>query len=346
MKPEVWQITNEAAIRQRLRWLEDIPPGTIFFEPSGLHFIVVEKINNELSLILLEQVNFTSKLVQSCLDIDNPLYLVAPYAQAAMLGLAWSREPQRIYLAGFGGGRIPLVLHHYFPKTIIECTEIDPTLIEVATKFFGVQLDERLRVTCQDGREYLVQCSQDIKYDLMFIDVVLGNGYFPYSLSTQEFYELCQSHLSPEGVVVVNLLNQGSFYSEKVKTIQSVFKYVYLCPLEVGNTIIIGTNGTFIDESELISRVQSLQEHHQFPFPFLERAQDVKMGSQLSEYMPDIEQAQILTDTSPPDQYFDDLPSFNTLFAKVGRDNPCPCGSGKEFQYCHGQRAQRSSFST
>jgi spermidine synthase len=339
MEPEVWQVTNEAAIRQRLRWLDDLPPGMIFFEPSGLHFIFVEKVNNELRLVLLEQVNFTSNLVQSCLDLNAPLYLVSPYNQAAMLGLAWCREPQRIYMAGFGGGRIPLVLHHYFPKATIECTEIDPTLIEVATKYFGVELDERLKVACQDGRDYLAQCSQDIKYDLIFIDVFLGNGYFPYSLTTKEFYELCQSHLSPEGVVVVNLINKGSFYTEKVKTIQSVFKYIYLCPLDVGNRIIIGTNGTFIDEAELISRVQSLQQRHQFPFPFRDRALEVKMGSQLSEYMPDLEQAEILTDTSPPDQYFDDLPSFNTLFAKVGSDNPCPCGSGKEFQHCHGQRA-------
>ena len=336
MKAKDWQVTNETAIRQRLHWLNELSPGLIFFEPSGPHFIAVEKVNSQLRLVLLEQVNFRSKLVQSCLDLDEPLYLVLPYSQAAMLGLAWSREPQRIYMAGFGGGRIPLVLHHYFPETIIECTEIDPTLIEVATKYFGVELDERLRVTCQDGREYLAQCGQDIKYDLIFIDVVLGNGYLPYSLTTKEFYELCQSHLSPEGVVVVNLLNQGSFYSEKVKTIQSVFKCVYLCPLEVGNNIIIGTNGTFIDESELISRVQSLQENHQFPFPFLEMAKEVKMGSQLSQYVPNFEQAQILTDASQPDRYFDDLPSFNTLFAQVGADAPCPCGSGKVFQHCHG----------
>ena len=97
MEPEVWQVTNEAAIRQRLRWLDDLPPGMIFFEPSGLHFIVVEKVNNELRLVLLEQINFTSKLVQSCLDLNKPLYLVSPYSQGAMLGLAWSREPQRIY---------------------------------------------------------------------------------------------------------------------------------------------------------------------------------------------------------------------------------------------------------
>jgi spermidine synthase len=336
MDAELWRITNEAAIKQRLNWLKERSPGTLFFEPSGLHFIVVEKINSQVRLVLLEQTNFTSNLVQSCLDLNEPLNLVLLYSQAAMLGLAWSDEPQKIYMAGFGGGRIPLVLHHYFPKTIIDCTEIDPTLIEVATQFFGVQLDERLRVTCQDGREYLARCAPDIQYDMIFMDVVLGNGYMPYSLTTKEFYELCQSCLSPTGVVIVNLLNKGSFYSEKVKTIYSVFKYVYLVPLEAGNTIIISTNGTFVDKVELLSRVQSLQQRYQFPFPIEERALEVKLSSQLPDYVPNFEQAEILTDASPPQQYFNDLPAFNTVFARVGENDPCPCGSGKTFQYCHG----------
>lgn len=26
---------------------------------------------------------------------------------------------------------------------------------------------------------------------------------------------------------------------------------------------------------------------------------------------------------------------------KVGRNNPCPCGSGKKFKYCHGPQTKR-----
>ena len=29
----------------------------------------------------------------------------------------------------------------------------------------------------------------------------------------------------------------------------------------------------------------------------------------------------------------------NDVYAKVGRNDPCPCGSGKKFKYCHGQLA-------
>ena len=30
-----------------------------------------------------------------------------------------------------------------------------------------------------------------------------------------------------------------------------------------------------------------------------------------------------------------------TEVMKVGRNNPCPCGSGKKFKYCHGPHARR-----
>ena len=34
---------------------------------------------------------------------------------------------------------------------------------------------------------------------------------------------------------------------------------------------------------------------------------------------------------------FDDLPSLTNVFGKdVGRNDPCPCGSGKKFKRCHG----------
>jgi preprotein translocase subunit SecA len=26
-----------------------------------------------------------------------------------------------------------------------------------------------------------------------------------------------------------------------------------------------------------------------------------------------------------------------TMFANVNRNDPCPCGSGKKFKYCHGR---------
>lgn len=331
-----WQRTNLEAIQQRLQWLHEQPDGTIYSEPSGVHFIMVKKAKSLIQLALVGQVTLTSDLVQSELDFENPLNLVSRVSQAMMLSLAWNSNPKQIYIVGLGGGRIPLVLHHYLTNARIECTEIDPTLIDIATKFFGVQLDDRLRITVQDGREYLVEQNQETQYDLIFIDAMLGSGYSPYRLSTKDFYELCQTRLSREGVIIVNLLEIDRFYADKVKTIQSVFEQVYLSPVKGGNRIIIAHNGSPKEKSEIVFQSEVLEDKHQFLFPLVNWAREIKMGAELQNYVLNLDHAQILTDASPPTGYFDNLPSFNTVFAKVDGNHPCPCGSGQLFKNCHG----------
>jgi len=88
--------------------------------------------------------------------------------------------------------------------------------------------------------------------------------------------------------------------------------------------------------SEILERIQGLQKDYHFAFPLSESAVQVKIGSQLSECIPQLDQAQVLVDTEPPVGYFDDLPSFNPLFAQGVSTRPCPCGSGQLFQACHG----------
>ncbi|MEG3894422.1 MULTISPECIES: fused MFS/spermidine synthase [unclassified Microcoleus] len=300
-----WQAINLGAIGQRLAWLQQQPDGIIFCKDSGVHYVAVKKDKHQIKLSLVEKVNLHTDLLQSVCDFKNPLHLVSEYTQAMMLGLVWQSQPQRIYIAGFGGGRIPLVLHHYLPETVIECADVDPIAIEAATQCFGVLFDGRITVAIQDGREYLEQQNPDIKYDIIMTDVFFGNGYFPHRLATKEFYEICEKRLSSEGVVLVNLLQRDEFYAEKIKTFQSVFSQVCLCPWKDINSVLIGSNSAILDKNEIVSRAKYLQDGHQFSFPLTDISQEVKLGTELAEAIPNLEKAQILHDDSPPAGYFD-----------------------------------------
>ncbi|MEG4341983.1 fused MFS/spermidine synthase [Microcoleus sp. A003_D6] len=300
-----WQAINLGAIGQRLAWLQQQPDGIIFCKDAGVHYVAVRKDKYQINLSLVEKVNLHTDLLQSVCNFQNPLHLVSEYTQAMMLGLVWQSQPQRIYIAGFGGGRIPLVLHHYLPETVIECADVDPIAIEAATQCFGVQFDGRITVAIEDGREYLEQQNPDIKYDIIMTDVFFGNGYFPHRLATKEFYELCEKRLSSEGVVLVNLLQRDEFYAEKIKTFQSVFSQVCLCPWKDINSVLIGSNSAILEKDEIVSRAKYLQDGHQFSFPLTDRAQEVKLGTELAEAIPNLDQAQILHDDSPPAGYFD-----------------------------------------
>ncbi|MEQ9670269.1 SEC-C metal-binding domain-containing protein [Coleofasciculus sp. G2-EDA-02] len=120
-----------------------------------------------------------------------------------------------------------------------------------------------------------------------------------------------------------------------MKTIQAVFAQVYLFPLDVGNTVVLATNSPPLNLPEILERIQVLQNDHQFAFPLSETAVQVKIGSRLIECIHQLDRAKVLVDAEPPVGYFDDLPSFNPLFAQCISDRPCPCGSGQLFQECH-----------
>ena len=300
-----WQTFNLAAIQQRLAWLQQQPDGIIFCKDSGVHYVAVTKDRSHIKLSLIEKVNLHTDLLQSIFDFHNPLHLVSEYTQAMLLGLVWQNQPQRIYIAGFGGGRIPLVLHHYLPETVIDCADVDPIAVEAATQCFGVQFNSRLTVAIQDGREYLEQQNADIQYDIIMTDVFFGNGYFPHRLATKEFYQLCEKRLSSDGVVLVNLLQRDEFYAEKVKTFQSVFSQVCVCPWKDINSVLIGSNSTILEKDEIVARAKYLQDGHDFSFSLIDRALEVKVGTELFEAVPNLDKAEVLMDDLPPVGYFD-----------------------------------------
>jgi spermidine synthase len=302
-----------------------------FFEPSGTQFITVSHDDSMLKLVYLDQSYLTSQLVQSELDTERPLHLTAPYSQVMLLSLVWRNDPQRIYIAGLGGGRLPYVLRHYFPRAQIEVTEIDPMIVSVAQQYFGIVLDDHLQVAIADGRAYLERQAENTKYDLILIDVVLGTGYSPYRMATWEFYELCQSRLAPDGVVAVSLFHVEPFFAEKMQTLAESFAQVYLCKLPNGNAVALATNSTKHNLASIPSQARQMQQDLGLSFSLEERAQALELWSGENCDTP------ILCDDQPPPSYFDLLPHFNTLFSQVKPDLPCPCGSGMVYADCHGK---------
>ncbi len=311
MDQETWFTVNRAAITERLNWLRDQPDGTLCREPVGDQFVVVTKTRSHIRLLLVQEVSDDTDLIQSRLDLRDPLHLPSTYSQAVMLGLAWNSRPGRIYVVGLGGGRIPMVLHHYLPHAYIECAEIEAKILKLACKFFGLQTDERLAVVIQDGRAYLADHNPAIHYDMIILDAVLSNGCLPYHLATREFYDLCKSRLSAHGLVIVNLLRGYPFYPDKIKTIQSVFDQVTICPVIGGNTVIFATQGPSPDMEELVRRARAIQTYYRLSFSLVKHALVTKSGPELGDYISGFSEAQPLIDGSPPVGYIIPARGYN-----------------------------------
>lgn len=275
----------------------DQPEGVIFSKASGDHTVVVFKERSLIYLLLEEPGHPFPDIAQSRMNFKHPFFLVNRHEQAMLLSLLWQDQPRKVCMIGLGGGRIPLVLHHYLPQVQIDCIDLDPVVIEAASQFFGVQADERLAIFLAEGRSYL--SASDHYYDFIMVDAFLADGGTPASLTTQEFYQLCRSRLAPGGVMVANLLYNDPLYVARIKTIQSVFNQVYGCLLLEGNRVILATMAdTTLDEVELRQRAAILQNYHQFSFPLIRRAIDLQPGPTLSQILPGWEAATILADAS------------------------------------------------
>jgi spermidine synthase len=267
-----WFERNLAAIHGRLREAREAPEGLVFMEEKASYRVLVVKEGSQVQLYFadggdaVDEVNLSG--VMSRVDVEAPLHLLGTYTQAMMLALLWCPRPSRAFMLGFGGGRVPLVLHHYFPRLRLEATELDVTVISLAHRFFGIGPDERMTVLAEDGRRYLERQPPEVRYDLILVDCFTGAGHHPFALSTREFYDVCQAHLAPGGVVVTNLVETDPLFAIKVDTFVASFRHVVRFQME-GVNCLFGSEAA-IDPEQARARADGIFAEHAFTFPFRE----------------------------------------------------------------------------
>ena len=201
MQRHEWQEQNLAALSDRLQWLHDEEEGTLFSEPSGTHFVVVTKEDAHICLWLYDEANASTGVIQSELDLADPLKLVDAYTQAALLGLLWVPEPQQIFTTGLGGGCLPTVLHHHLPETSVQCVEVDAVVAEAAQQLLWLP-SGRKPAHCHRRWPALAGTERGRwRNDILFIDAFEDDGDVPSHLTSVEFFKLCRASLSDHGVL-------------------------------------------------------------------------------------------------------------------------------------------------
>ncbi|MCC6169198.1 MAG: fused MFS/spermidine synthase [Caldilineaceae bacterium] len=325
-----------AALLARLRPIRAMEDGTLHMEPVGIHFHVLTKEESMVRFWLVEQNNADTGVIQSEIDLDDPLALQEAYTQAMLLTLAWQPEPRAVYMAGVGGGRVALALHHFFPEAELYCAEIEPEIVEIAHCYFGLPRGGRLHIAVEDGREYLARRTR--RYDLILLDVFLDNGYSPYRMATVEFFSLCREHLAEGGALAMNLLANDPFVERKLHSLAAVFPTVRLFtsrPVDGDeNLVALASAHGDLSHDELAARAAAVETGRHLPYRL----------AALAAVLAPVPRGGVapLFDAAPPAGYFDSLPSFDAPYSQVAPDRPCPCGSGRRFAACHGRRLPRS----
>ncbi len=160
-------------------------------------------------------------------------FLLAP----TMAGMT----PERALIVGLAGGTSAHSLLATYPDLTIDGVEIDPKVLELAERYFALD-DPRLTTFAEDGR-YFLETSDEI-YDLVALDAY-RQPYIPFHLATEEYFQLVADHLSPDGVVVVNVGRSETDFrlvDALSSTLSAVFPSVWLVDVQgYDNTMVIAS---------------------------------------------------------------------------------------------------------
>lgn len=69
--------------------------------------------------------------------------------------------PLAVLVVGLGGGSLPLFIHDYFSQARVAVVEIDPSMLEVATRWFGFSQGDRMQVHVSDGLDYVAKLAAE-----------------------------------------------------------------------------------------------------------------------------------------------------------------------------------------
>ena len=129
-----------------------------------------------------------------------------------------------------GGGAcvFPFYLERRYPGSFNRIVEIDPEVIRVARRWFGVTDSARTPITLLDARRYVDGADPSRPHQLIFLDAFSSYS-IPYHLTTREFTERAAGLLAPGGLFVVNaidVLSIGRFLNAYLNTLRAVFPQV------------------------------------------------------------------------------------------------------------------------
>jgi spermidine synthase len=187
--------------------------------------------------------------------------------------VAYPTAPIRnIALVGLGGGRTIVYLTKSMPGVRMDVAELDPKVIDLAAKYFGVRSSGGAHIYNADGRVFLR--STPIHYDIIMLDAYRG-PFVPFHLTTKEFYQQVKRKLVPGGVVVQNIDPSTLFFDSSLLTMKSVFANVDVYQAD-GNVVLIGYDGPRLSDGELARRAGLRQAQFKFRYdlPSLVRARD------------------------------------------------------------------------
>ena len=98
--------------------------------------------------------------IQSEMLASDPNFLVLSYTRTMMAFILFNREPKHIAMIGLGGGSMPKWCYSQLPEADMTVIEINPKVIALRDQFYIPADDNRFRIICGDGADYVARISE------------------------------------------------------------------------------------------------------------------------------------------------------------------------------------------
>ncbi|XP_015429310.1 PREDICTED: methyltransferase-like protein 13 [Dufourea novaeangliae] len=185
------------------------------------------------------------------------------YMSIGVIAAINPKECDEIMIIGLGGGSLCTFLYNCFLKLKIVAVEIDEAMLKVATDYFGLPVDTRMKVEIADGIQFIKENAMSGKkfkavlFDVDSKDTTVGMSCPPKQFLEMPIIKSVSECLSNDGLFILNLVSRDQSIKKKVKNdLKSIFKCIacYSVQDEVNEIVICSINEN--DTSEWANKLE------------------------------------------------------------------------------------------
>jgi spermidine synthase len=195
---------------------------------------------------------------QTCISLRDPDSLVFNYTKMLLAALYLNPSPKQILVIGLGGGTMPTTLKKILPDAQIDCVEIDPSVVKVATRFFGFTTGAGVGVNVEDGRVFVKRAQRNTKkYDLIILDA-FDHVYVPEHMLTREYLTEVKTLLAKNGVLAANTFSSSRLYYSESATYADVYGAFY--NLKMNSRVVLAKRDGIPSSDEIQRNAEKVEE--------------------------------------------------------------------------------------
>ena len=207
---------------------------------SKYSHILIRRKNNTRTMVFVRDSG--EEALETQMDLTQPHELRFAYLRYMFMSYLFQPNPKEVLIVGLGGGSMIHFLQHYDPLVRVDAIEIDPVVVDIASKYFGIKPKKNVNIITGDGFDYLQNTK--VVYDVIYMDAFLKPSIdtdstgTPVRLRTQQFYQDIQTKLRPGGVVMFNI-NSHPKIAQDLQGIRESFPQIYVFPLPRSHGLIV-----------------------------------------------------------------------------------------------------------